>query len=53
MRRGVGEYYRGPYHHVLPPINGGLHCGHDARIQQLLNKLWVLPPINGGLHCGR
>src|SRR6266581_3914638 len=36
---------------VLPPINGGLHCGVDA-FNRYRKTLTVLPPINGGLHCG-
>jgi len=37
---------------VLPPFNGGLHCGTDqyAQIAGLMQP--VLPPFNGGLHCG-
>ena len=37
---------------VLPPLNGGLHCG--ARRRQLARYCDrpVLPPLNGGLHCG-
>ena len=35
---------------MLPPINGGLHCGYYGMFPG-----WylceVLPPINGGLHC--
>src|SRR5487761_1567303 len=36
---------------VLPPINGGLHCGVPACGSELPGVI-VLPPINGGLHCG-
>ncbi len=36
---------------MLPPINGGLHCGVDA-FNRYRKTLTVLPPINGGLHCG-
>src|SRR5487761_1579675 len=37
---------------VLPPINGGLHCGDPRHARW--SPAWprVLPPINGGLHCG-
>ena len=36
---------------VLPPLNGGLHCGR-VRIRCLCSGWPVLPPLNGGLHCG-
>src|SRR5487761_224702 len=36
---------------VLPPINGGLHCGAHLASAAVASEL-VLPPINGGLHCG-
>ena len=38
---------------VLPPLNGGLHCG--SRCSRSLDSgpgETVLPPLNGGLHCG-
>ena len=36
---------------VLPPLNGGLHCG--ARLpRHHVRRPGVLPPFNGGLHCG-
>jgi len=37
---------------VLPPFNGGLHCG-VSRAQRAVRVVEVLPPFNGGLHCGR
>ena len=36
---------------VLPPINGGLHCG-SGTLDRYRCAWQVLPPINGGLHCG-
>ena len=36
---------------VLPPSNGGLHCG-DRSSLSLIENGRVLPPSNGGLHCG-
>ena len=36
---------------VLPPFNGGLHCGDDDQPLSL-SSMAVLPPFNGGLHCG-
>ena len=40
-----------PSGHVLPPIDGGLHCG--SRQGHCIEPVpVVLPPVNGGLHCG-
>jgi hypothetical protein len=36
---------------VLPPFNGGLHCGFpNAADHEETGR--VLPPSDGGLHCG-
>ena len=37
---------------VLPPLNGGLHCGQFTGGQRLRGGAEVVPPLNGGLHCG-
>ena len=42
--------HRRPGDPVLPPFNGGLHCG--ARAGTSRAQACVLPPFNGGLHCG-
>ena len=36
---------------VLPPINGGLHCGVWVAYRSSSIRR-VLPPFTGGLHCG-
>ncbi|MGH3403551.1 MAG: hypothetical protein ACRDRJ_13790 [Streptosporangiaceae bacterium] len=36
---------------MLPPVNGGLHCG-GVIVACDPNQKLVLPPVNGGLHCG-
>jgi len=41
-----------PAARVLPPFNGGLHCGLMARVVTT-GRYGMLPPFNGGLHCGR
>ena len=37
---------------VLPPFNGGLHCGMRSTKASGRASAAVLPPFNGGLHCG-
>ena len=46
----AGQTTRNP-RAVLPPINGGLHCGGNE-VTGIEGYKGVLPPINGGLHCG-
>ena len=36
---------------VLPPLNGGLHCG-TISVSASNPSHGMLPPFNGGLHCG-
>src|SRR5579875_2127307 len=36
---------------VIPPITGGLHCGH-LLVSVVIRAARVIPPITGGLHCG-
>src|SRR5579875_2765363 len=36
---------------VIPPITGGLHCGH-LLVSVVVRAARVIPPITGGLHCG-
>ena len=37
---------------VLPPFDGGLHCGLRSFDAVSGRRQPVLPPFNGGLHCG-
>lgn len=36
---------------VLPPSEGGLHCGNVLNSTSPMGPM-VLPSFNGGLHCG-
>ena len=36
---------------MLPPFDGGLHCG-GGLTYPLIQTTLVFPPVTGGLHCG-